>query len=288
MKFPFKQITIIGVGHIGGSIGLALRDKGFKGKIVGVGRTKRNLNIAKKRGCIDEIDSHNLEKTSKSSLIVLCTPVKSFRFWFHRIKKILKKDMLITDAGSVKVKPLEQARSAGIIKNYIPAHPIAGRETSGAASADAKLFKDRICVITPYNNSNSCFVRKVEEFWEFIGCKIFTMSPQEHDALLAYTSHLPHVIAYAIIGLIDKQYNGKNIIFGGGLKDFTRIASSSPEMWHDIFFENKKNLLKAIKNVKMEIGKIESYIKNENSEQLINYLKRAKNFRDKLFRGLNG
>lgn len=285
MRLSFKQITIIGVGHIGGSIGLALKQRGFKGEIVGVGRTKRNLNIAKKRGCIDEIDSYDLKKTSESSLIILCTPVKSFTFWFQRIKKILKKDMLITDAGSVKEKPLAQAKSAGINENYIPAHPIAGRETSGAVSADAELFNNKICIITPYDKSNRYFIKRVEKFWEFIGCKIITMSPSIHDVLLAYTSHLPHVIAYAITGLIDKQYNGENIIFGGGLKDFTRIAGSSPEMWHDIFFENKKNVLKAINNVKKEISKIESYIKNENSKQLFNYLKRSKNFRNKLFGG---
>lgn len=283
MRLLFKQITIIGVGHIGGSIGLALKQRGFDGKIVGVGRTERNLNIAKKIGCIDEIDSHDLRMTSESNLIILCSPVKTFSFWFQKIKGILKKNSLITDAGSVKVKPTAYAKVAGISENYIPAHPIAGRETSGAVSADADLFKNKICIITPYDESKRYFIKRVARFWEFIGCKIITMKPSIHDLLLAYTSHLPHVVAYATTGLISRQFHEKNIIFGGGLRDFTRIAGSSPEMWHDIFIENKKNILKAINNLRKEITRIESYIKDEDSKQLINYLKMSKNFRDKLF-----
>jgi len=279
----FKQVTIIGVGQIGGSIGLALKHRGFKGKIVGVGRTEKNLNIAKKRGCIDEIDSDDLQKTSESSLIILCTPVKSFSIWFKKFRKILKKEMLITDAGSVKEKPVREAIRAGIIKNYVPAHPIAGREMSGAVSADAELFRDKICILTPISDSNRSLVKNVKGFWEFIGCKTITMKPSVHDVLLAYTSHLPHVIAYAIAGLIDKKYNGKDIIFGGGLRDFLRIAGSSPEMWHDIFFENKENILRTIRDIKNEISEIESFIKNENSKQLLNYLQRSKNFKNKIF-----
>lgn len=283
MQLDFKQITIIGVGHIGGSIGLALKKRGFKGVVVGVGRTKKNLDIAKNLGCIDEIDSEDLRKTSGSDLIILCTPVKSFPFWFKKIKKILNKDMLITDAGSVKEKPVLEALKSGISDNYVPAHPIAGRETSGAISADAELFRNRVCILTPYNGTKSHFRKIAEGLWKFIGCKIVTMTPATHDILLAYTSHLPHVIAYAIIGLINRKYNGKDIIFGGGLRDFTRIAGSSPEMWHDIFFENKKNVLKAIENLTKEISRIESYIRNEESKRLFNYLNRSKNFRDKLF-----
>ncbi len=277
-----NQITIIGVGHIGGSIGLALKEKEFKGKIVGVGRTEKNLNIAKKRGCIDEIDSKNLIKTADSDLIVLCTPVKSFGFWFKKIKKILKRDMLITDAGSVKEVPISEARKAGIGDNYVPAHPIAGKETSGAISADGDLFRDRVCIITPFSRRSNPFVKRAERFWKFIGCKVITMSPSMHDVLLAYTSHLPHLLAYAMTGLIGRQYDGENIIFGGGLRDFTRIAGSSPEMWHDIFFENKNNILKSIKDVEKEIKRIESYIKHEDSKQLFYYLQRSKNFRNKL------
>ncbi len=191
----FHQITIIGVGHIGGSIGLALKKRKFKGKIVGVGRTEKNLSIARKRGCIDEIDYENLIKTAESDLIVLCTPVKSFGFWFRKIKEILKKDMLITDAGSVKEVPISEAKKAGIGENYVPAHPIAGKDTSGAISADGDLFRDRICIITPLSKRSDPFVKRTEKFWRFIGCKVVTMSPSIHDLLLAYTSHLPHLLA---------------------------------------------------------------------------------------------
>jgi len=284
MQLPFNQITIIGVGHIGGSIGLALRKKGYNGKIIGVGRTKKNLSIAIKKGCIDEIDDENLTGTHSSDLIVLCTPIGSFYHWFNRLKLIVKHQAIITDAGSVKLSVVQEAKKAGIDDIFVPSHPVAGRETSGAVSADPAIFDDKVCIITPFAGINKQKVRRVEEFWKFLGCKIITMTPAQHDIVLGYTSHLPHVIAFTLMGVIGANLKPKKIIAGGALKDFTRIALSSPEMWRDIFLTNKNNLLKAIGDFKKELQKVEDYIRSSNSERMIDFILEANKYRKDLFK----
>lgn len=283
MTLSFNQITIIGVGHIGGSIGLALRSRGFNGKIIGIGRTKSNLKNALEIGAIDEIDGENLLKSRNSELIVLCTPVRTFPFWFNQIKKFMRAEWTITDAGSVKENPVRWAKENKIDEFYVPAHPIAGKETSGAISADAELFKNKICIITPVKTERGR-VNKVKNFWRFIGCKTIMMTPKMHDVLLSYTSHLPHVLAFALIGVLLKKYRKDEIISGGGLRDFTRIAGSSPEMWRDIFLGNQKNIMRAIKDIKDELSCIEELIKGNRAENLYNYLARSREFRKGLFR----
>lgn len=283
MLADIGQITIIGVGHIGGSIGLALRKRGYTGKIIGVGRTRKNLETALNEGCIDEVDDEDLKKTRNSDLVVLCTPVRSINLWFGKIKQLEGFNSIITDAGSVKY-PLVREAIKLRIANYVPAHPIAGRETTGAGSADPDLYANKLCIITPMPGVKRSVLQKVKTFWTSIGCKVIAMTPESHDLLLAYTSHLPHALAYALVALLSRKYNHREIISGGGLRDFTRIASSSPEMWRDIFFENKGNTLRSIKDIEKEFKKIEKFLINDDAEGLLNYLERAKNFRDRIFK----
>jgi prephenate dehydrogenase len=241
MRFP--KVAVVGVGLIGGSFALALKAAGACSHVVGIGRGAANLELARARGIVDAIGTD----IADADLILVATPVAQYARVLAAMAPRLKPSAIVTDAGSTKRDVVAAARAAlGMkIAQFVPAHPIAGAEKSGAAAADAALFRGKRVVLAPLPENSAADVQAVEEAWRACGARVGRMSPQEHDAVFAAVSHLPHLLAYALVHEVAARGNSAQL-FGyaaGGFRDFTRIASSHPEMWRDICTANRDRLL---------------------------------------------
>jgi len=239
----FERVAVIGVGLIGGSFALALKAAKRCGHVAGIGRGAANLQVAKDRGIIDSIAAD----VSGADLVLVATPVAQYPQVLAAVAAKLKSSAIVTDAGSTKRDVVAAARAAlgGKISQFVPAHPIAGAEKSGAAAATGDLFKGRRVVLAPLPENPAHSVQAVEEAWLACGARVSRMSAEEHDAVFAAVSHLPHLLAYALVHEFAGRGNSAQL-FGyaaGGFRDFTRIASSHPEMWRDICVANRGPLL---------------------------------------------
>jgi len=239
----FERVAVIGVGLIGGSFALALKAAKLCGHVAGIGRGAANLQLAKERGIIDSIAA----EASDADLVLVATPVAQFPQVLASIAPRLKPSAIVTDAGSTKRDVVAAARAAlgAKISQFVPAHPIAGAEKSGAAAAQAELFRGKRVVLTPLPENSAASLAAVEAAWTACGARVTRMSPEEHDAVFAAVSHLPHLLAYALVHEFAGRGNSAQL-FGyaaGGFRDFTRIASSHPEMWRDICVANREPLL---------------------------------------------
>ena len=239
----FERVAVIGVGLIGGSFALALKAAKLCGHVVGIGRSAANLQLAKERGIIDSIAA----EASDADLVLVATPVAQFPQVLASIAPRLKPSAIVTDAGSTKRDVVAAARAAlgAKISQFVPAHPIAGAEMSGAGAAQAELFRGKRVVLTPLPENSAASLAAVEAAWTACGARVSRMSPEEHDAVFAAVSHLPHLLAYALVHEFAGRGNSAQL-FGyaaGGFRDFTRIASSHPEMWRDICVANREPLL---------------------------------------------
>jgi prephenate dehydrogenase len=267
----FGKVAVVGVGLIGGSFGLALKQKRLARTVVGVGRGRANLSNALRIGAIDAIAT--LEAAAKDAdLILLATPVSSFEELFRRIRASLKPSAIVMDAGSTKRDVVAAARKGlgGRILQFVPAHPIAGAERSGAAAADAGLFRGRRVVLTPVKESSRRNVEAVAGLWRAVGARVARMTPRQHDAVFAAVSHLPHVLAYALVSDISRRRNAASL-FGyaaGGFRDFTRIASSHPEMWRDICIANSDRVRKEMARYSGVLRKLEKILRAKDSKKL--------------------
>jgi prephenate dehydrogenase len=279
----FNKVSIIGVGLLGASFALALRQNSLCKTIIGYGRKEENLKRAKDRGIIDDYSLDVCRACEDSDLILLSTPVGVFREIVERIKDTLKQGALITDVGSVKgrlVYELESLMPDGAC--YIGSHPIAGSDKSGIDDARADLFNNARCIITPTEKSDKSAKEKIISIWEAVGAKVEAMDPFMHDEIYAAVSHFPHIVAYAIVntvGDIDSKYIG---YAGKGFKDTTRIALSSPEMWRDISLFNKDNIIKMMNAFKDNIDKITVYLKDNNALEIEKEFLKAQTLRKKL------
>jgi prephenate dehydrogenase len=239
------KLAVIGVGLIGGSFALALKQAGAVSQVVGVGRNAANLELALERGIIDSIAPDAASAARGADLVLVATPVGQYLEVF---KSLENANVLITDGGSTKRDVIAAARQAlgKRVARFVPAHPIAGAEKSGAAAASAELFRGRRLVLTPLPENSSSDVEKVEAAWKAAGAKVSRMQPDEHDAVLATVSHLPHLLAFALVHDVASRPNSEQLFSfaAGGFRDFTRIASSHPEMWRDICLANRDQLLK--------------------------------------------
>ena len=243
----FDRVAVIGVGLIGGSFSLALKEKKLCRHVVGAGRSAANLQLALERGIIDSIAAGPAAAARDADLILISTPVAQFEKILQEIKDNLKPGALVTDAGSTKRDVVATARAhlGTKISQFVPAHPIAGAEHSGAAAAKPDLFRDRRVVIAPLEENSERDIEAVCALWAAAGARVSRMTPQEHDEVFAAVSHLPHVLAFALVNDVSKRSNSAQL-FGyaaGGFRDFTRIASSHPEMWRDICVANRDRLL---------------------------------------------
>ena len=246
----FRKVIIIGVGLIGGSLAMALKEKGMAERVVGVGRGVDNLKVALSRGIIDEYTHDAKEAVKGADLILLATPVGTMGSVVEEIAPSLERGAIVTDVGSVKgpiIEDIESLMPDGAF--FVAAHPIAGTENSGAEAAFPALFRDRVCIITPTARTDGEALEKVTRMWEATGSHVVTMDAERHDVILAAISHLPHIAVYALVNAVaGASGDGESILnySAGGFTDFTRIASSSPEMWRDICLMNREALIKVI------------------------------------------
>jgi prephenate dehydrogenase len=239
----FAKVAVVGVGLIGGSFALALKAARACGEVLGVGRGAANLELARSKGIVDAVGAD----IADADLILVATPVAQYPRVLAAIAPRLKPGALVTDAGSTKRDVVAAARAAlgAKIAQFVPAHPVAGAERSGAAAASAELFRGKRVVLTPLPENADGAVQAVEEAWRACGARVGRMSAEEHDAVFAAVSHLPHLLAYALVHEVASRGNSAQL-FGyaaGGFRDFTRIASSHPEMWRDICTANRDHLL---------------------------------------------
>ena len=267
----FGTVAIVGVGLIGGSIGLALKDAGVVTEVIGVGRSASNLEEAKKLGAIDRID--NVEGACKQAQwIVLCVPVAQMRACFQTIEPHLNPHTLITDAGSTKSDLIVAAKEilGKKVCQFVPAHPIAGGAQHGVVAAKANLFEGKQTIICQLQENSAADVALVESFWQALGLRIKRISAIQHDAIYAAVSHLPHLLSYALMTSVLNSEDAEQKLghAGAGFRDFTRIAASSPEMWRDICLANKSAILQELDQYLVIAKALRELIAKEDSQAL--------------------
>jgi prephenate dehydrogenase len=255
------KLAIIGVGLIGGSFALALKQARKVSKVIGVGRNAANLKVAMERGIVDSIAADAAAAAREADLVMVAAPVGQYARVFAALAN---SKALITDAGSTKRDVVAAARTAlgSSIARFVPGHPIAGAEKSGAAAASAELFRGRRVVLTPLPENSKDVVSTVETAWVACGARVSRMDADEHDAVLAAVSHLPHLLAFALVHDVARRDNSAQLFSfaAGGFRDFTRIASSHPEMWRDICVANRDRLLDEVKRFSTKLGEIKNLL----------------------------
>jgi len=285
----FERVAIVGVGLIGGSFSLALKEKKLCRHVVGAGRSAANLARARERGVIDSSAADAADAVAGADLVLVAAPVAQFENIFLAIGPQLKPECLVMDAGSTKRDVVAAARKAlgGRIAQFIPAHPIAGAEKSGAAAASAGLFQGRRVVLAPLDENKEKDIQAIASLWSAIGARVSRMTPEAHDGVFAAVSHLPHLLAYALVSDIAARADAAQL-FGyaaGGFRDFTRIASSHPEMWRDICIANGDQLLQELSRFSGELEKVRKFLETKDSNALEKLFADARAARE---RWLNG
>jgi prephenate dehydrogenase len=249
--------------------------------VVGVGRSRANLELAKSRGIIDAIAPDARTAAREADIVLVAAPVAQFPRIFSELKESAA---LITDAGSTKRDVVAAARAAlgKRIAQFVPAHPIAGAEQSGAAAASAELFRDRRVVLTPLAENPPGAVQKVEELWQACGARVARLDAEEHDAVLAAVSHLPHLLAYALVHDVASRKNAEQLFSyaAGGFRDFTRIASSHPEMWRDICVANRDRLAAELERYQAKLAELAPLIERGDGAALERLFARAREARN--------
>jgi len=280
----FGVVSIVGVGLIGASLGLALKGAGVVSEVIGVGRSSANLDQAKKMGAIDRV-ADLAEAVQSSQWIVLCVPVAQMRAIFTQLEPHLGSNTLITDAGSTKSDVILAAKEVlgKKVCQFIPAHPIAGGAQHGAAAARADLFQGKQTIICQLQENSAADVALVEEFWKVLGSNIKRISAVQHDAIYAAVSHLPHILSYALMASVLNSEDAEQKLghAGAGFRDFTRIAASSPEMWRDICIANKQAILKELDQYLSVTGRLRGMIAKEDAAGLEKVFQKASQARQK-------
>ena len=280
----FETVAIVGVGLIGGSIGLALAKRKLARRIIGIGRTAATLERARQLGCISEISTSLEEGVQYANLVVVCTPVERIAEHVAEAGRHCRLDCFITDAGSTKADWIGRAEAAlqARFANRLPfvgSHPIAGSERSGPDAADAELFQDRMAVITPTKQSDASVTETIRSFWQSLGSRTMQMSPEEHDEALAYSSHLPHVVASALAAGTPERALA---VTGGGWQDSTRIAAGDPELWRQILLSNRLCTLKALADFERVLAGFRAALESQDAAAITRLLAEGKRRRDAL------
>ncbi len=272
----FNKVVIIGTGLIGGSLGLDLRKRHLAGQVIGLSRKKENANLAKKSGAIDSVGS-SLDVVRDADLVILAAPVDAIIDMAVQIADKLKKDCIVIDVGSSKEKIV--SKLSVLIPNFIGCHPLAGSEKRGTANLGAGIFSGSVCIITPTPKTGKKTLEKIKLLWQKLGASVVILSAQKHDQILASTSHLPHAIAFSLIGSIPDQFFS---LSSGGLKDSTRIAASDANLWSQIFLSNRSNLLAAFSSFQVKLDALKLALRNKDKKNLIKILASAEKKRKKL------
>ena len=281
----FERVAILGVGLIGGSFALALKQAQACAHVTGAGRSGANLKLALERGVIDSMASDAVAAVHGADLVLLAAPVAQFPKLFRDIASVLGPKAVVTDGGSTKRDVITAARAAlgRKIAQFVPAHPIAGAEKSGAGAASPDLFRDKRVVLTPLPENSEAAVRKVHDAWSACGARIARMAAEEHDAILGAVSHLPHLLAYALVHELASRENAAQLFAyaAGGFRDFTRIASSHPEMWRDICIANRDRLLVELKRYGEKLKTLQKLLEAGDAAGLEQVFAEAREARDK-------
>ena len=283
----FKKITIIGFGLIGSSIAREIKKYKLSKFISACDTSSKHLSEIKKLKLADEVTANLKQSITGSDLIIISTPLSAYKEIFEIIKKFSNKKVLVTDVGSSKLEVVQMGEK--ILKNhayFVPAHPIAGTEQSGPTAGFLNLFKNRWCIITPCKLTNQHSKNKIKKLWETFGSNVTIMNPKNHDNTMAITSHIPHLIAYNIVGTASKletKTKSEVIKFSAsGFRDFTRIASSDPTMWRDIMISNKKQILFMLKKFNQDLNSLKKAIEGNNKQKLFNTFKTTRNIRTRI------
>ena len=278
----FDTLAVVGLGLIGGSFAMDVRRLGLAKRILGYDNNSEYRAEISSRNLVDYLAEAPDAKLAEAQLVMLAVPVRSFAEVLSNIRPHLSTSVILTDTGSVKSPLLQMMQApeyAGI--GFVGGHPIAGSENFGPRAARENLFSGKRCILTPEMDTDRDVVRTVCEMWESMGSMVSEMNAEDHDQMFASVSHLPHLLAYASIqAIVDSSTPEALSHSGAGLKDFSRIASSSPEMWADIFLENQENLLSRMNTFKDVVAKLEDAIKRNDKEKLIELLAQAKTERD--------
>jgi prephenate dehydrogenase len=279
----FEKITILGVGLIGASFALGMKQHGLCHTVVGHGRKEENLRQAKEKNIIDSYDLDPVKACDGSDLIVFATPVGIFIDIAKKVLGSLKKGAVVTDVGSVKgrlVHDLEMLIPGEVF--FVGGHPIAGGDRSGIDTASAEIFHNAQCILTPTKHTDDNALEKVIGIWKTFGSIVRTIDPDEHDRIYAAMSHLPHLIAYELVNAVADIDRSYFTFSGQGFKDTTRIASSHPELWRDICLLNKDNLLEYVEIFKSNLDRVSQYLRAHDAESLERDFKKARTLREAL------
>ena len=274
----FSNIYIYGLGMMGGSLAKSIKQKNLAKKIYGFDINHDNLIFAKKKKIIDDYDN-NFKYLENADLIIICAPVSKYKSIFKNISKNKKEGAIITDIGSTKVDIIKEYKKS-FNKNigcFIGSHPLTGKESSSVQNSDPNLFNKSVILVTPEDETDKVLVKTISSFWKKLGCNTFVISPIQHDLVLSETSHLPHLVSFALVNIIQNTTSIENIedYTGGGFRDFARLAHSDSSMWKDICFSNKKNIINSINLLKKELDHIKLLI-DKKDNRLGRYLKNIK------------
>jgi len=280
----FRKITIVGVGLLGGSLGLAIRRRKLARETAGFARRAATAAENEKIGALDYVLTDLLAAVSNADLVVLCTPLAQMKPLVKQMLPALKRGAIVTDVGSVKASIVRELESlvAKTGAHFVGSHPMAGGEKMGVLAARADLYADAVCVITPTKKSNAGAVRKIEQFWKSLGARTLRIDAAQHDLLVSRTSHLPHVAAAALAGLIlDPKHPKSQVgLCATGFRDTTRIASGSPQMWRDIVLANRKNVSQSVDAFVGELKDFQSALKRNDARAVERFFTTAKERRD--------
>jgi prephenate dehydrogenase len=279
-KVHFRRAAIIGVGLIGASAALAMREKGFCDEVIGFGRKEENLRRAKERGMIDDYSLDAAASVEGADLVILAVPVGILGKLAEAIRRALRKGAVVTDVGSVKgalVSELESLMPEGV--HFIGSHPIAGSDKSGIDEARGSLFSGARCIVTPTPLSDKSALDKIVSLWEATGGLVECMDAYRHDEIFALVSHMPHIVAYAMVNAVETIDPGCVEYSGGGFRDTTRIAASSPELWRDISMMNRENLIRVLGSFKDNLRRIERCLEENDWDGIEKEFSRAQKLR---------
>ena len=288
-KRLFRKVSIIGLGLIGSSIALAIKRKNLAQVTSGYSRSLKTRNAAEKLKITDKIENNIGNCVKDSDLVIICTHLNSYKSIFKKILPYLSGKTIVSDVGSAKESAIASVEKFTQNKiNFVPAHPIAGTEKSGPSAGFAELFENRWCIITPLKNNTSKDINIIKIFWKKLGSKVEIMTPSRHDRVMAITSHLPHLIAYNIVSTAADLENitRSDVIkySASGFRDFTRIASSDPTMWRDVFLSNKDAVLEMIGRFSEDLSVLQKAIRWNDGESLYKLFSKTKKVREKIIK----
>lgn len=279
----FEQLGLIGCGLMGGSFALALKRAGLVKRVVGYSKSPSTTERARQLGVIDVEAPSALLAVSGADIVLLAVPVAATEATLKAIRHLVSKDMLIMDVGSTKRDVIDAARRVlrDHVGSFVPCHPIAGKEASGVEHADPDLYSNRQVILTPIERTQVAQLNRARELWEALGCQVLQMAPEAHDSAFAAVSHLPHLIAFALMNGIAAQPHGQDFLSlaGPGFRDFTRIAASEPKMWRDILMANKQELLEQAEYFQQTLQAMQSLIEAGNGEALEELIAQASQLR---------